>query len=724
MTILRRGMLLIPIVVLLVSANLLMAQDNTLSVAGSSIVLPIVQEVAKSATNLTLTANANGTADGFTQFCAAQVEAVASSRAINETENQACATVGVAYAEILVAQNILTFIGNPQDTFNTCLSSENINSIFEPSAVGTVINWTSIVPENPDLALTVFAPQTNSLDSFALDNVINGAGIRSDAILQSNTEIIGNVANTPGAIGVVPYQVALAASGQVTLLAINTPENGCVSASPENFENDFYPFGDSYYLYVNRTATAKAQALLDLLANPTTATTITTLGYTAPTIAGYTTNAEVIAGTENRGFSEAEATFVIPQGLSGQLSIGGRSSLVDFISPITELFAQTQQSLQVTLRFDGEIAGLRRFCNGELDAVVAQSALSGDTLTNCTANNITTYDIPMGTRTVVLVGNSTDTVPACLTREQVRTLWQSSDPLVTNWSALGEGFPDLAITTFAPSASNDFVDNLLRGDASAPLAARTDSNYSLDPLYNAAATANVQGAITYMSIQEYESVVANNQQNVELVAIDNGNGCILPFEGSIADGSYPFVERATLIINNRALGNINTQAIVWSLFEDNNYNNYTRSGFAGLEQAQLPDLRRTLVEQFASASQALLAASAEATGEATAEMTAEATMETTVEATAEMTAEATMETTVEATAEMTPEATMETTVEATAEATAEMTPEATAEMTAEPTAVPTTVPTARPTARPTIRPSAIPTSETTPEATAEATASS
>jgi phosphate transport system substrate-binding protein len=719
----QRGVFVFLFIALLLTASLILAQDNTVTVVGSNLVVPVLEELGKTTPSVTLNATVNGTNDGFVAFCSNQADVVAASRAITQAEDQTCTNNAVAYQELLVAQNILVAITNPQNIAGVCLTPQDLNAIYQPSASGNIINWNQLNAENADLPLVAIAPQANTLNSVQLDGLVNGSGLRADAQALTNAEIIETVATTQGAIGIVSYEAVIREATRVSIASINVGgENGCVGPSPENFENNFYVLGDRFYVYVNANAVAKTQPLLDVLANPLNATVINNLGYTAPSAFAYDTNRRAVAGEiSGRNFTKVEETYTVPPSLSGEVNMGGSPAMVTFLKTTGESFAQTSPDLTFNLKFDGEPSGLRRFCNGELDLLVASSSLTGEAQTNCEANTITTYDVPLGNKSVVLVANVADTYNACLTTDNLQKVWSASgieNAVVTNWSSLGDGFPDQAITPFAPSISNALADMVLQRTDAPTLPSRTDSQINLDPLYRAAATANVVGAITYMSWGDYQKVVANNQQNIQLVSVDAGNGCITPSEASIADGTYPLSETATLIINFKSLANVNVQSFLWTLFGDNNYALYQATGFEGVLVNQLSDIRSELLKQFTLANQAALLA--ESTAEATAEMTGEA-----IEATAEMTeaalevtAEATPETTVEPTATNTPVPPTATVTPITPTVTNTPVPPTATNTAVPPTKTNTPIP---PTKTNTPVP---PTATKTSEATAEATASS
>jgi phosphate transport system substrate-binding protein len=265
--------------------------------------------------------------------------------------------------------------------------------------------------------------------------------------------------------------------------------------------------------------------------------------------------------------------------------------------------------------------------------------MSEEQAQNCEANNITPLSVELGSQATSLVANAASEFLQCLTTDQITTTWQAtSTDTVTNWDQVSDDFPDLVMTLFAPNTGNSYTDlMLLKAAGESNSLNRVDTELDDDPLYRAAATANVEGALTYMSWPEYQQVLSNNQTNIQLVSVDGGNGCVSPSQESIADGSYPLTRPARLVINQSALARIEVMSFVWFLMTDENYYLLDEAGFVGLSFADLADTRSSLQTAFNEASAAAL--EAEATAEPGAESTAEpeATSESTLEATEEAT---------------------------------------------------------------------------------------
>lgn len=609
----------------LLPASLTAQESQPINLAGSAVALPLVEAmIAASGADLNLNASATGTTTGFEQFCASQADVVAASRPLSSAENSACAEAGVEYLELLLAHNILAFVANPQDVYVQCLTDDELNAIFAPSAQSTVLNWNQVNPVHPDVALTPLLPSANSIASALLDEVIGGAGLRSDAaVLNSDEAVITAVGQTPGAVGAVLLPAAKAAAAQVNTLQLNLVEAaGCVAPSAETVESRLYSAANQLFLYVNKKTLSQpgVSEALNFIASSEAADIVESRGFSAITAEATALNREVLQGDESgRLFSRSTSDFTIPADVSGQVSIAGTADFRGYVTALTNRFTQAYPGVSFDTRLTGTPAGIRRLCNGEVDLVVSNRDLTDEQRQNCEATNTPVMTFELGQRAVVLVANQSSAYLTCLTPQQIAAVWKAEvgEP-VTQWNQVDSSFPDTPVTLFAPPNGSLEADLLLRAAQTGAIN-RVDVQINGDPLYRAAATANVEGGLTFMSWQDYQRILANNQANIQLVSVNAGAGCVAPDLMTISSGEYPLAEPFKLLVNQSSLTKLQAQSFIWFLLDDANFSLFGENNLIGVEFGALPGLRQRL-QQAALEAQAVAereAPAAEATPEAT-----------------------------------------------------------------------------------------------------------
>jgi phosphate transport system substrate-binding protein len=610
MKFIQRGMGIALLFALAINPIMLFAQDDATNVTGSQIVIDILEALTDAAEIDVLTADAIGTAGGLEAFCSGEANIAAANRPLTAIEEGYCTQNQVDFVEYLVGFDAYAVIANQDVNLLECLYETELSLIFAPSSQGQINDWQDVIIDETDsLPMSVYLPPSNTSIYTLLDDQINGFGLRHDATtISDHAGIIDAVENTSGAVGVVSLS-ALSQSSNVKIMALNNNDLGsCFVPSAETIENRQYIGANRLFLYVNSSLLENETTteLLTLLTDEEMSTIIAESGYTAPSTESYALNQEILAIEESTGrqFSKDVVAFQIPSNSNGIINIGGSANLSAYLGMMSEQFSLEYPGITVNTNLMGKIAGARDLCNGEIDFLTTANDVPKELLENCAANNISTTTIDVAKQAIVIVANANDDYLTCLTKEQLLSVWSANTAeTVINWSNVSDEFPETALTLFAPySGVNYTTDLLLTPDDGPIMSLRVDvAENNQDPLYRAAATANVEGALTYMSWKDYQQVLDNNQANIKLIEIDNGTGCIVPSEETIRNGEYPYTLDHKLIINMSTLTGSHTQSFLWYLFSDSNYIVFELNDMIALTFGQLPDFREDLQELFTEA---------------------------------------------------------------------------------------------------------------------------
>lgn len=641
-----RGAILILLLASTITTFSLFAQETSSegTITGSKIVSDLLAILTQdSGSEQSLTAQPNGTSAGFTVFCTSDADMTGATRAMTADEEVLCTQNGITYREFLLGYDALAIIVHPGLSFVECLTNSQLNPIFAPSATNSVLDWslTGIVDADTT-PLTVYLPSDDSSLYVLLDNSVNGFGLRADATVENDSAVVvESVKNTAGAIGVVPASAVTADSG----VKVVNLGGGCIAPSAETLEDGDYPFGTPLYLYVNTTAVDIVRDALTFAFSDDGVASIVNAGYVYPTTDARETNRTILIDNTlvGRQFTKEVTAFRIPDNIFGTVTFGGNSALKTTFDNITRAFSSQYPSVTVTAELQGQNVAVRRYCNGELDFITVATrtpnaqVFTEDQALGCqnTIGTSLTYDL--GKNAVVLVANgdlrqtpqpSEDAgYNICLTVDQVLRIWATNpeNPAV-NWNMVSDSLPDLELQLIAPlQDSSDLLDDLLMTKVGSPtLIIREDIAETNDDVkYRATAVSLVQGLTTYMSWQDYQTAVQVEGANLQLVAVDGGNGCVVPSAQTIADMSYPYTINHQLVIPQNALARSEVQGFVWLLFQEGVYQQF---GF--VERDDLADFREVLQTAFTDAITASL------TPETTpsAEVTPDAEVETTPEA--------------------------------------------------------------------------------------------
>lgn len=603
---------------------------TSISVVGSGVVNPAVQALIDgSGSILDYTISTTGTNAGFAALCANEADIATAIRPINVEEDATCRDAGVEYIELLIGYDILAVITNPADDYVSCLTADNLTTLFAPSA--TIINWDDFVTadvatdaeatEEPMMSsdVSVLLPLDTTLTYENLDGIVTGFGFRADAQLLDTAAIIAGVSSTSGAIGVVPLSAALDAGDAVRITDVDLV-GICTTPSITTVETGQYPAATPFYVYVASNSQEALAFLLDYATNTNAVSALNDAGYTAVSDESLALNAAIVRGDVSaRATTAEEITYNIPQGLSGNISIVGASSGFGIARTTADRLTETQQSLALDLNFSGRTAGIEAFCSDTADIVFVE----GDSSNLC-EGSIDFVDYNFGNQAVVLIANPDDSFATCLTPTQINSIWgaSTSEP-ITQWSSVSDAFPEQDLILVGLNSGNPLTDIMLGAVADgAPLPVRADvAETNSDPLYRATAVSIVSGALSYMSWVDYQAL--DDTAAVQLVAINTGDGCVIPSEETILDGTYPMTRNVRMVVKQASLATIPVQSYVWSVFADGNTSLINSLDFVGgYQEQETVAFRSALLADFVAAQEAINdAAAAEATPEVTAEAT-------------------------------------------------------------------------------------------------------
>ena len=249
---------------------------NLILVDGSSTVFPITEAVAEEFQNVNSSINVavgvSGTGGGFKKFCAGEIYIADASRPIKQSEVDACAAAGIKYVELPVAFDALTVAVNPQNTWASSLTVDELKKIWEAAAEGKIDSWDDVRPGFPNEPLSLYGPGTDSgtFDYFKeaiLGKDANGKQIESRADFTASEDdniLVQGIAGSKGALGYFGFAYYLSNQDRIKAVSIVNPKTGtAVEPSVANVEtNRYVPLSRPLLIYVNADAAAFRQTTL------------------------------------------------------------------------------------------------------------------------------------------------------------------------------------------------------------------------------------------------------------------------------------------------------------------------------------------------------------------------------------------------------------------------------------------------------------------------------
>lgn len=242
--------------------------SGSVAIDGSSTVAPLSEAAADMFRDIepgvNVTVATSGTGGGFKSFCAGETDISDASREIKDEEAAACAEAGIEFTEIVIANDGLSVVVNPENDWASCLTVEQLNTIWGPEAEATVTNWNQVDSSFPDVPLNLFGAGTDSGTFDYFTDAINGeeGAIRTDYSPSEDDNItIQGVSGDEGAMGFLGLSYVEENPDAMIAVEVDGGE-GCVYPSTETVQDGTYtPLGRELFIYVNNASYAEKEQL-------------------------------------------------------------------------------------------------------------------------------------------------------------------------------------------------------------------------------------------------------------------------------------------------------------------------------------------------------------------------------------------------------------------------------------------------------------------------------
>jgi phosphate transport system substrate-binding protein len=126
-------------------------------------------------------------------------------------------------------------------------------------------------------------------------------------------------------------------------------------------------------------------------------------------------------------------------------------------------------------------------------------------------------------------------------------MWEpAAEGRVKQWNQIRSSFPLQSMTLFGPGRDSGTFDYFTLATVGTESSSRNDYTASEDDTVIERGVAGDPNALGYFGYANYKS----NNDNLKLVAIDSGHGCVLPSATTVADSTYQPLTRPLFIYVN------------------------------------------------------------------------------------------------------------------------------------------------------------------------------
>jgi phosphate transport system substrate-binding protein len=234
------------------------ALSGTVTIDGSSTVYPITEVVAEefqlANPGVQVPVAFSGTGGGFKKFCVGDTDINDASRPIkaqDEGEGVACESNGVEYVELQVAIDGLTVVVNPDNDFATCLTVEQLATIYGPDSPENIL-WSDVDPSFPAEPIERYMPGADSGTFDYFTEVINGevdAATSFATQSENDNELVTGVAGDTFAISFFGYAYYVENTDKLRAVEVDGGD-GCVAPSEASInDNSYAPLSRPLFIY-------------------------------------------------------------------------------------------------------------------------------------------------------------------------------------------------------------------------------------------------------------------------------------------------------------------------------------------------------------------------------------------------------------------------------------------------------------------------------------------
>lgn len=228
--------------------------------------------------------------------------------------------------------------------------------------------------------------------------------------------------------------------------------------------------------------------------------------------------------------------------LSGTIKIDGSSTVFPFAQAAAELFQEEAPNVQITVGQSGTGGGFEKFCAGETDISTASRPIKDDEEAPiCEKAGISYSEVQAANDGIALVSNKALTVD-CLTTDQLKELWDKGSK-VKALNTIDSKLPSTELSLYGPgtdSGTFDFFTDVINGEEGQ---SRDDYQASEDDNQLVTGVEGDEGGLGYFGFSYYEA----QQDKLNLIGVDSGDGCVKPSKETIQDGSYKPLSRPLFV---------------------------------------------------------------------------------------------------------------------------------------------------------------------------------
>ena len=276
-------------------------------------------------------------------------------------------------------------------------------------------------------------------------------------------------------------------------------------------------------------------------------------------------------------------------GLRGAIEIDGSSTVQPITSAVAEEFKKLHGGVNPNVATSGTGGGFKRFTSGETAISNASRTMKDEEAAAAAANGVEYIDLLVAADGLSVVVHPDNNFATCLTVDELKAMWEPGSQ-INNWNQVRAAFPDRKLELYGPDTDSGTFDYFTEEIVGEVQASRDDYSPSANDNFLVQGISGDRNSLGYFGYAFY----LENSDTLNVVAIDNGHGCVEPTPETIKSGEYEPLSRPLFIYVNKAkLERPEVRAFV-EFYLENAAELATEVGYVALTDAEYDEARNKI----------------------------------------------------------------------------------------------------------------------------------
>lgn len=240
---------------------------------------------------------------------------------------------------------------------------------------------------------------------------------------------------------------------------------------------------------------------------------------------------------------------------SKPIQIDGSSTVFPLTEAVADKlrFQEGEDAPKITVDISGTTGGFKKFCTGASDINNASRPILKAEMESCKANGVKYVEIPVAFDALTIVVHPKNKWADSISVAELKTMWEpNAQGKIVRWNQVRDEWPDEPLELHGAdveSGTYDYFTEAIVGEANS---SRKDYEAQEDDNLIVQAVSESPNALGYFGYAYYNE----NNQKLKALAIDNGNGPILPSDDTVRSGEYrPLTRPLFVYVSTDAVDN-------------------------------------------------------------------------------------------------------------------------------------------------------------------------